>query len=32
MSVRDAVTQLQPESSVDGLRGSARILSFNCEK
>ena len=32
MSVRDAVTQLQPESSIDGLRGSARILSFNCEK
>ena len=32
LSVRDAVTQLQFDSSVDVLRGSARTLPFNCEK
>ena len=32
MLVIGAVTQLQSDSSIDALRGSARTLSFNCEK
>ena len=32
LSVRDAVTQLQSDSSADPLRGSAHTLPFNCEK